>query len=271
MITPRTDIGVNLLHKRFNRDREDVIARAHAAGVAHMLVTCTDLQESAQGIAFCRDREHGFWCTAGVHPHHAKDTGPDWVAELTAQAANPQVKAVGEAGLDFNRDYSPRARQIEVFRAQLEVAAAVGKPVFVHERESGGTVAAMLGEFADELTGAVVHCFTGTREELGRYLDAGFHIGITGWLCDERRGQPLRDLVTDIPLDRLLVETDAPFLRPHNAPPDPAIASDKRRNEPALLNYVIEVVAQLHGREPAEVAAITHRNASIVFGLTEDS
>ena len=268
-LPPCTDIGANLLHRQFDPDREAVIDRAHAAGVTRMLVTCTDLDESARGIEFCRGRADGLWCTAGVHPHDAKHTEPGWLTRLADLAGNAQVRAVGETGLDFNRNFSPPERQIEVFEAQLELAVRIGKPVFVHDRDSQGKVHELLSRHARELCGVVVHCFTGASEDLVHYLDAGFFVGITGWVCDERRGQQLQDLVPDIPLDQLLVETDAPFLFPRNAPAQAVKSPNKNRNEPALLRYVIEKVAQLRGCDPSAIAHATHRNASVLFGLAE--
>ena len=267
-LEPCTDIGANLLHKQFDSDREEVIARANAAGVTRLLITCTDLSESARGIEFCRGRPEAVWCTAGVHPHDAKDVEAGWLARLADLADNPEVAALGEMGLDFNRNFSPPEQQIEVFRSQLETAAALGKPVFVHDRDSNGQVFELLNNYASELAGVVVHCFTGTGGDLAHYLEAGFYIGITGWLCDKRRGQPLRDLVPDIPMQQLLVETDAPYLRPHNAPAA-LNATDKRRNEPALLRCVIEKIAELTGHRPAQIARASHENASVLFGLPE--
>lgn len=264
---PCTDIGVNLMHKQFDRDREDVIERAHAAGITRMLITCTNLEESARGIEFCHAWEDGFWCTAGVHPHDAKDTDPDWLARLAELAINPEVKAVGEIGLDFKRNFSPPEVQIETFRAQLEFAVEIGKPVFVHDRDSDGKVFELLSEQARELSGVVVHCFTGTGGDLTRYLDSGFYIGITGWVCDLRRGRVLRDLVVNIPLDQLLVETDAPFLIPADTMSN--TASNRRRNEPAFLKFVIESIAELHQRDPTEIARASHHNASTLFDLPE--
>jgi len=274
-LPPTTDIGANLLHKQFDPDRDEVIERAGAACVTRMLVTCTNIEESIRGIELCRSPVgtgvDGLWCTSGIHPHDAKDTPTDWLEDLTGLAGNPEVKAVGEMGLDFNRNYSPPDRQIEVFRAQIQLACEIGKPAFVHDRDSRGMVFELLSEYADTLAGVVVHCFTGSQEDLARYLDAGFYIGITGWVCDERRGQPLRDLVPDIPLDKLLVESDAPFLRPHNAPTSTAVAGNhKRRNEPALLGSIIEKLAELVELAPADVAKATHQNASELFDLPEN-
>ncbi|MCZ6710284.1 MAG: TatD family hydrolase [Gammaproteobacteria bacterium] len=262
---PSTDIGVNLLHKQFDRDRDAVIERARDDGIERMLVTCTNLEESARGIEFCQTRDR-FWCTAGVHPHDAKDARPGWLKRLAEMASNPEVKAVGEIGLDFNRNYSPPDVQITTFRAQLELAVKVEKPVFVHDRDSDGKVFDLLDERAGELSGVVVHCFTGTGTDLARYLNAGYYIGVTGWVCDPRRGRMLQDLVPDIPLDKLLVETDAPFLAPRNTS---ANTSKKGRNEPAFLKFIIEKIAELKQCDPSQIASATHRNASILFDLPE--
>lgn len=262
-----TDIGVNLLHAQFAKDRQSVVTRARAAGVSRMLVTATNLEEAAAAAALCAEQGPGLWCTAGVHPHDAKDANVGWQSRLVELVALPQVKAVGEMGLDFHRDFSPRHIQVEVFRAQLAIAADCNKPVFVHDRDSGGMVQQLLNAQAPKPPGVVIHCFTGSREELLGYLDAGHHIGITGWVCDQRRGAQLRELVPLIPLERLLVESDAPFLRPHNAPK--AQVKGDRRNEPALLHYVIEQLAQLYGYSPAAIAAASHDNAAALFQLAD--
>lgn len=262
-----TDIGVNLLHRQFDPDREAVIARARAANVERMLITCTDLVESRHGIAFSeqgpRDR---YGCTAGIHPHNARDVQPGWQQRLRALSSKRAVRAVGEMGLDFNRNFSPADKQLEVFRAQLEIAADAGKPVFVHDRDSGGEVYRLLRAFDSGLADIVVHCFTGTRTDLERYLDAGYYIGITGWVCDERRGAELRRLVPLIPPNRLLIETDAPYLLPHNVPATELPKANRKRNEPAFLRHVLAKVAELSGHDAHELGRATHHNAAKLFG-----
>jgi TatD DNase family protein len=265
-----TDIGINLLNHQFDDDRKAVIERARAAGVTRMLITCTDIAESRLGQDFCQANPDGFWCTAGVHPHQAKDVSPGWLEELADLAAQPCVRAVGETGLDFNRNFSTPEQQLAVFDAQLTLAASAGKPVFVHDRDSDGKVFELLDRRHGTLAGVVVHCFTGTENDLRRYLEAGFYIGITGWVCDARRGQRLRDIVTTIPLDRLLIETDAPYLRPHNAPAPPAgLEHQRRRNEPALLGCVAAQLAELYGVGDADIALASWQNASRLFDLPE--
>jgi TatD DNase family protein len=264
------DIGVNLLHPQFDSDRMAVMERARNAGV-EMLITCTNLDMTARTIDFCD--QHDLCCTAGVHPHDARDAPADLDAQLEALAGSGRVKAIGETGLDFNRNFSPPDIQRHVFDTQLEIAAAVGLPVFVHDRDSNGAVFEALARHADGLVGTVVHCFTGNQEDLQRYLQIGCFIGITGWICDERRGAELRKLVRDIPLDRLLIETDAPFLLPHGTPDDwharNTSGAEKRRNEPALLYLVAARIAAEKQLPQEEVEASCTANARRVFDLPE--
>ncbi|MEQ8861080.1 MAG: TatD family hydrolase [Pseudomonadales bacterium] len=272
------DIGVNLLHPQFDDDREALLERAWAAGLSHIILTGTDLEGSRAGADYIADhiaasgknaaaagRTRRLSCTAGIHPHDAAGAPDDWRDRLEALARRPEVVAIGETGLDFHRDYSPRPLQERLFRGQLELAASLDLPVFVHDRDAGDTVADCLRTKPGGAAGVVVHCFTGDRHALHRYLDLGCHIGITGWVCDRRRGAELRDLVADIPLDRLMVETDAPFLRPHDAPKD----VHGRRNEPALLPWIVRRLAERYGCDEDELATRTAANARRFFRLAD--
>lgn len=265
------DIGANLLHPQFDADRMDVIQRARAAGVERMLVTATDLSMAEAAIALC-STAGDLYCTAGVHPHDARDAPDDLAERLRALAANPAVRAIGETGLDFNRNFSPPDVQRRVFEAQLELAGEIGLPVFVHDRDSEGAVFEALERHADRLTGMVVHCFTGSGEDLDRYLALGCAIGVTGWICDRKRGRLLRELIGRVPLDRLLIETDAPFLLPQNAPKHwqktHAPGASSRRNEPALLPYVADGIAEAMGVPAAEVISASTDNARTLFTLS---
>ncbi len=244
---PLIDIGINLTHDSYHADREAVIARAAGAGVVQMIVTGASGASTRQAIELCRAHPGRLFATAGVHPHHASELTPGLLAELERLALEPQVVAVGECGLDYYRDYSPRAQQRQAFHRQLELAARVGKPVFLHQREAHADFAAILGEHLGSLSGGVAHCFTGGRAELESYLEMGLDIGITGWICDERRGGHLLELVRSIPSGRLLLETDGPYLLPRDLIVRPAT----RRNEPAFLPHIAAVVAQARG-EPLE-------------------
>ncbi|MBZ2188060.1 TatD family hydrolase [Alcanivorax sp. JB21] len=258
------DIGVNLSDKRFANDLDDVLQRAQDAGVRWQLVTGTNLESSQRAVALSAAHTNLF-ATAGLHPHEARHFCPDMLSSLAALAKDDAVRAVGETGLDFNRDFSPRPAQENAFAAQLGLAVAVQKPVFLHQRDAHERFLPILKEYRDQLPGAVVHCFTGSKEELFAYLDMDCHIGITGWLCDERRGEPLRKLVHNIPDHRLLVETDSPYLIPRDLPHKPPV---KGRNEPALLPWIVQQLAVCRDDTPAAVAGYTYRNSCELFSIT---
>jgi len=253
------DIGANLTHASFEADLPEVVARARGHGVHTMVVTGTSVAESrrAAGIA----EAHGLYATAGVHPHHARECDASTIPALREIARHPRVVAVGECGLDFNRNYSPPPDQEEWFVAQLELAAELGKPAFLHSRDAHPRFAGILR--AHGVRRAVAHCFTGQAEELRAYLELGLYVGITGWICDERRGTHLLELVKEIPGDRLLVETDAPYLTPRDLHPQPKA----RRNEPAFLPHILRAVARARGEAPEALAEATTRNARTLFGL----
>jgi TatD DNase family protein len=255
------DIGVNLAHRRFNADREAVIERARAAGVRRMVITGTSAASSRAAVTLARQYPGLLFATAGIHPHEARTATEAALRETWDLARSPEVRALGECGLDFDRDFSPRPLQEAAFAAQLEQASATGLPVFLHERAAHERFLSILRPFRTRLRAAVVHCFTGNGHELDAYLALDLHIGITGWICDERRGMVLRSVVGRVPTDRLMIETDAPFLAP------PGARAPGRRNEPAFLNHVLEAVARSTGRPAARVADETSRTAGLFFGL----
>jgi TatD DNase family protein len=257
------DIGANLTHDSFDADRDAVIAHAANAGVARIIVTGTSVTSSAQAAALCEPRPGTLYATAGVHPHHAADFDEHSITALRSLLGNPAFVAVGECGLDFFRDYSPRAAQRRAFEEQLELAADVGKPVFLHQRDAHDEFVALLERKRERLAGGVAHCFTGGPAELAAYLDLDLYVGVTGWVCDERRGAELRAAVPQIPLERLLIETDAPYLLPRDLTPKPA----SRRNEPGFLAHVLERIAALRNEPAAVVAAATTANAERLFKL----
>jgi TatD DNase family protein len=259
------DIGANLTHDSFDPDRTAVLERAAAAGVRRLIVTGTSVTASMQAAALCDAHPGSLYATAGIHPHHARDFDLHSGNALRALLANPVFVAVGECGLDYFRDFSPRDAQRAAFEAQLALAAEARKPVFLHEREAHADFVSHLTAMRPALIGGVAHCFTGGRAELEAYLDLELHIGVTGWVCDERRGQPLREAVPHIPLDRLLLETDAPYLLPRDLPAPPR----NRRNEPAHLAHVLVRVAELMRRSSDEVAAAATANAERLFALPD--
>ncbi|MDP6946909.1 MAG: TatD family hydrolase [Myxococcota bacterium] len=257
------DIGLNLGNARFRRDRDAVVARALAAGVTRMVLTGTSVPASEQALALALAHPGVLWSTAGVHPHDASRCGPRTLDALRRLAASPTVVAIGECGLDFNRDFSPRPVQERWFSAQIELACERQMPLFLHERDAAERMLVILSRFGADLPPAVIHCFTGSAETLGAYLELGLHVGITGWICDERRGEPLQRAVSAIPLDRLLVETDAPYLTPRDLTPKPKGG----RNEPAFLPHITRAVAHHMGHSFEAVARASTANAVAFFGL----
>ncbi len=257
------DIGANLTHDSFTADRDEVLARARAAGVVQQLVTGASIAGSAAAIALARAHEDELFATAGVHPHHAAQLDEQSFGHLAALAAAPQVVAVGECGLDYFRDYSPRDVQRRAFARQLELAATLRKPVFLHQRDAHSDFTAILREHRDALRGGVAHCFTAGVDELACYLDMDLAIGMTGWICDERRGQHLVPLMALIPAGKLMLETDAPYLLPRDLAPKPAT----RRNEPMYLPHVAAAVARARGESVAALAAHTTQAVRQLFGL----
>lgn len=259
---PLVDVGVNLAHRSFSGDLDAVLARAARAGVEAMILTGTSVRASRRAREIVLDRRDlPLYSTAGIHPHEARTFSRGAIEELSELHQDARVVAVGECGLDYDRDFSPRPVQREAFVAQLELAARLRKPVFLHEREAHEDFLAILREHRPHLAGGVVHCFTGSRAIVERYLALDLYVGITGFFCDERRAGPLREATPAIPLGRLLVETDAPFLTPRD------LASAPRRNEPALLPHVLRAVAQARGEEAERVARATTENATRLFGL----
>ena len=257
------DIGANLTHDSFDADRAEVMARAQSAGVHRFIVTGSDAAHSRRSLELARAHPGVIFATAGVHPHHAKDCTAATAGELRELLRQPETVTVGECGLDYFRNFSPPDVQRRVFEMQLELGAETGKPVFLHQRDAHGDFMEILRRHRPRLTRAVVHCFTGDEAELRDYLSLDCHIGITGWICDERRGAHLKESVKLIPVDRLMIETDAPYLIPRDLRPKPA----SHRNEPMYLPHIAAVVAACAGRPLTDLVRDTTRNAEGFFAL----
>ena len=256
------DIGVNFHSSQLKGLGAELLTRAAAAGVTHILATGTSLPSSQQALAFAR--EHGrVWATAGVHPHTAKDWTAASDAQFAALWADAHVVAVGECGLDYNRMFSPVEAQRHAFEAQIAASVRLCKPLFLHCRDAFDDFRAMLRDAASAGAHGVVHCFTDGAAEAEAFLALGFDIGITGWVTDAARGAALRDALRVIPVDRLHLETDAPYLRPKNA------GKTRPYNEPALLPFVAQAVAELKGMDAAALSAQATANSRRLFQLPE--
>ena len=261
------DIGCNLTHDSFDDDRERVIERARDAGVKQFIVTGASTEGMQKAYELSQQRPGELFATAGVHPHRA-DTFTEQTGKLIRElAAHPEVVAVGETGLDYFRDFSPRDVQQEAFAQHMNIAAETDLPMFLHLRDAHEDFYAMLKDNRDRLSDVVVHCFTGSREELRAYLDLDCYIGITGWICDERRGTHMKDYLADVPENRLMIETDAPYLKPRNLRP----LVKSHRNEPRWLPWILGTLAAARGDHPEHLAEQTTRNARRFFRIEAQS
>ena len=257
------DIGCNLTHDSFDVDRDAVINSAMQAGVTRMVVTGASAQGSRAALKLANEWPQQLFATAGVHPHRASTYDDQTDSLLRELSEQPAVVAIGETGLDYFRDFSPRDLQRSSFERQVQIAIETGLPFFLHQRDAHADFVAILKQYRDQLADVVVHCFTGSKAELFEYLDMNCFIGITGWICDERRGTHMKEYMKDIPSDRLMIETDAPYLKPRNL--RPKIKS--HRNEPRLLPWILGTLAACRNEHPQMLAEATTRNAQVFFRL----
>jgi len=257
------DIGCNLTHDSFDGDRAAVLRRARDAGIAQIIVTGASDDGSRAALELAHSRPGELYATAGVHPHLASEFTDGSEALIRSLSQRDGVVAVGETGLDYFRDFSPRDVQRAVFQTQLQIGVDSELPVFLHMRDAHDDFHAILKQFRDRLADAVVHCFTGTRAEMRAYLDLDCYIGVTGWICDERRGTHMKEYLRDIPADRLLVETDAPYLKPRNLRP----RVKTHRNEPQWLPWIVGTLAAARDEHPGYVAERTTENARRFFRI----
>jgi TatD DNase family protein len=260
---PIIDIAANLSHDCFDADFEAVLQNGLAVGVQKYLVVGTDIESSEKSLLLSGKYPAQFWCTAGMHPHHASDWSAEAAQRFSACMAQSKCIAAGEMGLDYFRNFSSPEDQRTAFTAQLALAVEHGLPAYLHVRDAHADFYPILKEFMPDLKNAVVHCFTGLQPEMEAYVELGCGIGITGWVCDERRGLDLQKIVPYIPDDRLMIETDCPYLMPRTLSPKPK----SRRNEPMYLPEVLRVIAELRQQSPTEVAELTWHNSHRFFGF----
>jgi TatD DNase family protein len=257
------DIGANLAHDSFDADFNAVLQRARDASIQQIVVTGSSEDSSIKALELARQHQGFLFATAGMHPHHASDLTPTAMETFRQLAGEPEVRAIGETGLDFFRNFSPPELQEKAFEQHIELAIDLGMPLFLHERDAYPRFYEILKDYRSDLSAAVVHCFTGEQKALFAYLDLDCHIGITGWICDERRGTHLLPLISSIPQDRLMLETDSPYLLPRTVKEKPK----KNRNEPCYLDYVCSAVADASNQSSGTVAAQTTDNAKHFFSL----
>lgn len=257
------DIGINLMHRSFNDDREQVVQSAIEDGVSPLIITGTSEKASIYAAKYASQYPGKLYSTAGVHPHDAKSCTPETIKNLERLTQKDCVVAIGECGLDYNRDFSPRDIQRKYFEAQIELACKTKLPLFLHERDAFDDFYKILETYKNDISNMVVHCFTGSKDALLKYLDLGCYIGITGWICDERRGKHLIDLVKLIPQDKLMIETDAPFLTPRNLDEMPK----NGRNEPKYLVHILDELAYYLDEDIEDLAKQTYNNTKQFFNI----
>ncbi|GMT10033.1 hypothetical protein PFISCL1PPCAC_1330, partial [Pristionchus fissidentatus] len=279
------DIGANLGHPSYKKDLNEVIERSKQAGISKLMITGTCEKISKEAARMAEGHPGYLYFTAGVHPHDAKDWREGTEGTMRELLASPQCVAVGECGLDYNRNFSPPEKQREVFEKQLDIACELGRSLFIHEREAHEDMVRFLSERAEKLPAAVIHCFTGTVEEAEKYLSMGLYIGLTGFLWKDKSDNGVQAGLKSgkIPIERLLLETDAPFMYPKvndkKLPKEvrEAISEEAKtmhkhasfnRNEPCALPAICEMIAAFSGRKPEEVASITTENAKRIYGLS---
>lgn len=257
------DIGANLTHDSFDKDRAEVIHNAQMVGVETFIITGSDVSCSNKAKLLAHEFADCCYATAGIHPHHASEFNGETQDQLQALLTDEKVVAVGETGLDYFRDFSPREAQIFSFEQHIQLAIENDMPLFLHQREAHADFGPILKAHRDALSDVVVHCFTDNEKALFDYLDLDCYIGITGWICDERRGKHLIDLVKNIPNNRLMIETDAPYLIPRNLVPKPK----SRRNEPKHLPHIAAFIAEHHSMDHQELIEMTVANSKNFFKI----
>ena len=259
MKTEYYDIGLNLFSPQF-RDSEEILEGAHKAGV-QVIITGSDMRSSEKAAQFVRT--HGCYATAGIHPHAADRSEERDLIRLRELYRNDRVIAVGECGLDYDRMFSEKANQLKCLGRHIELACETGLPMFLHERKAHRDMIEMFRTYPEVCRRSVIHCFTGTAEEAEKYLEMGFYFGVTGWICDDRRAGDLREAVKHIPKDRIMAETDAPYLKPRG------IKGLGRINLPQYVSYVAAALSEYMEIPEDELKKCLRKNTEKFFGIKD--
>ena len=257
------DIALNLASDRFLGERDKVIADALVHNVNYFNIVCSSINE----LEFVKDlsdryRENSCF-TLGVHPHHANELNDDTLKSLKDSIKKFRPYAVGETGLDFYRNLSSFENQLNAFEQQIMMSIENNLPLFLHQREAHDDFIKVLDRYISDIPKGIVHCFTGTQSQLDDYLERGLFIGLTGWICDERRNKDLRESIKNIPVDKLMIETDAPYLIPRNL----KIKSKNNRNEPQFLPHIANEIADLMNADVSEFNKQVFNNSKSFFGI----
>ena len=256
------DIGVNLTHDELFNNLDKVINDMIDVNINNAIITSSCIDETYKALEIIDKYPSIFYTTIGFHPHNAKEFKESNVSIIKELLNNKYVVAIGECGLDFYREYSTKREQVNCFEHHLSIASETKKPLFLHERDAFNDFYDMLKNHCDNLQNFVVHCFTSNKSNLIKYLDIGAYIGLTGWLTDTNRGFHLKDIIKLIPHDRIMIETDAPYLIPHNIN-----FKHDGINQPAYLPYVAEAVALSMDLELNYLSTLTIENTKKFFNL----
>ena len=254
------DIGANLLDESFNKDLDDVLDRSFGSNINILINTSSSIEEAKRSLDLTKKYPSRIYTTAGIHPHNASTADDQIKSNLTEIIKNKSVVAIGECGLDYFRNLSPKEKQLSVFKSHLETAKETELPLFLHQRDAHEDFVNCLNDMLDRPIHGVAHCFTGNVDQMKTYLDMGLYIGITGWICDERRNDELIKAVKQLPLDRVLIETDSPYLIPRSL-------KKSRRNEPMHLPIIAEKLAIEMDIELSSLVAHTVSNSKKLFNL----
>ncbi len=253
------DSHAHIQGPEFSADVDQVIRRAGEAGVEKIIVVggAGDLSSNNAGLELAGSYP-GLYATVGMHPHDAKEVNEEVFQRLTELARGPKVVAVGEAGLDFYYDHSPRQLQIDLFRRFIQMARQSRLPLVVHVRDAHREAAEMIQREGEGDLRGVIHCFTGDYDAARAFLDLGFYLSFTG-IISFKNADSLRDVARKLPLDKILIETDSPYLAP--------VPHRGKRNEPSFVRYVAETLSQVKGVDIDQIASATSRNAEMLFGI----
>jgi TatD DNase family protein len=254
------DIGANLTHESFKKDLDMVIKEAKLNKVKKICITSTTIEDTKISLKISEKEQDFFITTCGIHPHYADTFKESNIKEIKQLSEHTSVKAIGETGLDFNRNFSKKENQILCFKSQIEIAQELNLNLFLHQRDAHKDFMNCFNN-VDLKVNAVVHCFTEDKEKFYEYLDRGFWIGFTGWICDPVRGKHMIDLISNMPLDRIMIETDSPYLMPKN------LKIKGRRNEPKFIVEVAKRIASLQNKSLEDISQIFFENSLKFFDL----
>ena len=255
------DIACNFTSERFDKDLDDVINRAITNKITKFGLICSRLGDLKKLLEIYNQFTKDMYFTIGVHPHHANEINDEYLKRLKEAIKDNNPHAIGETGLDFFRNLSTYEQQMFAFEEQIKIAIKKNKPLFLHQRDSHDDFIKILRKYSSDISKAVVHCFTGTQEQLDDYLELDCYIGVTGWICDEKRNIELRKTIKNIPLERLMIETDCPYLIPKDLPNKPK----NNRNEPANLSHIAKVIAILMDVDELKLREQTFHNSRSFF------